>query len=281
MKTSKTKLLLAFFISGFFLFGLAGVSEAADYYVPTATSTVDGDTFCGGKCTSADTIIIRGGARGNLLFKDFNGNGSYITITNEKKIPSSKVVITTNNIGSTYAGLELRDCKYVDLRGDNDVNLAHGIKVLSDGTPIMASAVRVRQECDHLKIGYIETSHLGNPSTTAGVGILVQDNTMDSTYIWDTIEIHHNYIHDTRYAGMYLGQNYPPIQDNPYIANFSIHDNLLEDLGAYGMTLKGVHSTSGVCSIYNNVIKRTGLVYTATVGEKRNGIKTHYYYGST
>ena len=37
MKTLKTKLLLAFFISGFFLFGLAGVSEAATYFVKPAS----------------------------------------------------------------------------------------------------------------------------------------------------------------------------------------------------------------------------------------------------
>ncbi len=89
MKTLKTKLLLAFFISGFFLFGLAEITEAAIYYVPISTTTVDGDTFCDGKCASGDTIIIKGGARGGLLFQDFDGAGSYITITNENKNPDS------------------------------------------------------------------------------------------------------------------------------------------------------------------------------------------------
>jgi len=266
-----------------FLFCLLPVwVDAADYTVSTGTSTVDGDTFCGGSaCTSSDKIIIRGGARGNLLFKDFNGNGSYIIITNEDTNPDAKVIITTGSVGETYAGLELRDCKYVDLRGNNDADLEYGIKIISDGSPVMTSAVRVRQESDHIKIGYLETSHEGNTSTTSGTGIIVLDNTLSKAWTFDTFEIHHNYIHDTRYAGMYLGQNYPLTEDNPYIANFSVHDNILEDIGAYGMTLKGIHTTSGVCSIYNNVINRTGLVYTDTVGEKRNGIKTHYYYGST
>ena len=64
------------------------------YYVPTTTNTVDGTTLCGGACTAADTIIIEGGPRGNLLFKDFNGSGSYIPIINENG--TSKVEITND-----------------------------------------------------------------------------------------------------------------------------------------------------------------------------------------
>ena len=97
---------------------VAGVlSAAADivggsiYYVSTSTTIVDGDTFCGGgACTSADTIIIRGGARGSLKFQDFNGAGSYITITNENTNPDSKVVITSNGSGG-WGVLSLSNCK--------------------------------------------------------------------------------------------------------------------------------------------------------------------------
>jgi len=247
-----------------FLFCLLPVwVDAADYTVSTRTSTVDGDTFCGGSpCTSADRIIINGGARGNLLFKDFDGRGKYITITNENTNLDAKVVITTGSVGQTWAGLELRDCKYVDLRGDNDADLTYGIKVINDGTPAMVSAVRVRQESDHIKISYIEI----DGTSADGTGIMFLDNTLSSAWIFDTFEIHHNYIYDVGYAGMYLGQNNPWSEDNPYIANFSVHDNLLEDLGAYGITTKGVHQDSGVCSIYNNTIRgssgrqSTGLI---------------------
>ncbi len=45
MKTLKTKLLLAFFISGFFLFGLAGITEATTYFVkPASEGGSDGYT---------------------------------------------------------------------------------------------------------------------------------------------------------------------------------------------------------------------------------------------
>ena len=232
---------------------------AASYEVSTTTSVVDGDTFCGGSaCTSADTIIIDGGARGGLKFQDFNGKGSYITITNENKNPNSKVEID----GMSGRGcLSLSNCKYVDLRGNNDGDITYGIKVINDNTSKAAGSVWVYGKSDHIKIGYLEITCEGN-TTFSGNGIFVNDANLTNAWTFDTFEIHHNYIHDTRYAGMYLGQNDPSINNKPYVGTFSIHNNLLEDMGTYGITFKGVHADSGVCSIYNNTVKRTGLVST-------------------
>ena len=261
-----------------FLFCLLPVwVDAADYTVSTRTSTVDGDTFCGGSpCTSADTIIIAGGARGNLLFKDFNGNGKYITITNGDTNPDAKVVITTGSVGAAWAGLELRDCKYVDLKGNNDADLTYGIKVINDGTPEMVAAVRVRQESDHIKIGYVEI----DGTSADGTGIMVHDTTLDESWCYNTFEIHHNYIYNVGYAGMYLGHNTPWSSYDPYTANFSIHDNLLEDMGCYGITMKGVRTDSGTCLIYNNTVKRTGVDLEGREESFAHGIGAQYFEGS-
>ena len=127
---------------------------AASYEVSTTTLVVDGDTFCGGSaCTSSDTIIIKGGARRGLKFQDFNGNGSYITITNENTNPDSKVEID----GKSGSGcLSLSNCKYVDLRGDNDGDITYGIKVINDNTSKASGSVWVYGKSDHIKIGYLE-----------------------------------------------------------------------------------------------------------------------------
>ena len=59
------------------LFALSSQAGAADYTIATGTTTFDGDTDCGGAaCTSADTIIIAGGARGRLLIQDVDGDGT-------------------------------------------------------------------------------------------------------------------------------------------------------------------------------------------------------------
>ena len=258
--------------SGLFLFvGMSSV-HAAEYYVVTSRTTVDGDTFCGGgACTSSDTIIIEGGNRGNLLLQDFDGSGSYIHIVNQNINPDSKVEID--------GVLQLDNCQYVDLRGNNDDDLIYGFKVLNDGVPMTTvNSVRVMGQSDHIKISYIEVVFDGN-STLSGIGIFIQDAGESSSWTYDTIEIHHNYIHGSRYAGMYLGQNDAAYYDNPYIANVSVHDNIIDDSGAYGMVLKSVPASSGVCTIYNNIIRVTGLV-TKKDNSFKTGISVHSFDGN-
>ena len=246
----------------------------ATYYVETTDKTVDGDTFCGGACTASDIIIIRGGPRGALLLQDFDGSGSYIPIINEDI--SSRVEIVSNGDPGTGV-FSINNCKYVDLRGDNHAGSTYGIKVRDDGTPGRSGAVKVYGESDHIKLGYLETDHIGK-TTITGIGIQVQDVSLSSAWTFDTFEIHHNYIHDTRYCGMYLGHNNPASwgEDNPYCARFSVHDNILKDLGTYGMVLKGLNGGSN--SFYNNFVDTTGVVSRADITDEwRTGIRLRTY----
>lgn len=249
-----------------------------EYYVKPTTSIVDGSSY-----TPDDTIIIRGGVRGNLLLKNFDGEGSYIPIINENGTPKVEI----SGVGEA-ACLNIKNCKYIDLRGNNDSGIPYGIKVICGNTSQTPGTIWLQGESDHIKLGYLEGTCEGNTSIS-GIGIFIQDGTLTKACIWDSIEIHHNYIHDTRYAGMYLGQNDPDYYDNPYLSNVTVYNNILEDLGAYGITLKGIHADSGVCSIYNNIVRpsnrgasggsSTGLVTSITA--RKFGIGGSRYYGST
>jgi len=259
---------------------------AASYEVATSTSIVDGDTFCGGSaCTSSDTIIIQGGVRGNLLFRDFNGNGSYITIKNDA---TNRVVITHDKTAG-WGILSFYNCKYIDFRGNNNASFNYGIKVVSDGTPnIPAGNVWIYGKSDHFKLGYIEIDFASGIQASAGSGIKVGgDKSLTSNWIYDNFEIHHNYIHDTVYAGMYLGFNKPHFNnactvDNscPYLADFSIHDNLLENIGSYGITFKGIKTGSTDNYIYNNTIRVTGLNESINSYAAKQGIGIQFFYGT-
>ena len=252
-------------------------ADATTWCILTSDTTFDGDTDCGGACDSSDTIIIEGGARANLLLRDLDGSGSYITITNEDITPDSRVVIN-ENAGDGYGILSIYNCKYIDLTGNNDADLTYGIVVEGDGDGSRTGGIWVYGESDHVKIGYIEVDFSGS-SETYGNGIFVQDGGLSASWTWDTFEIHHNYIHDTRYHGMYLGENQPSIDDDPWSKNFSIHDNILEDLGGNGFVYKGV-ATGGTELIYNNTVDNTGLV-TAAGDEWKAGIRWRPYSSAT
>jgi hypothetical protein len=231
-----------------------------EHYINTTTNIVDGSSY-----TPDDTIIIRGGARGNLLLKNFDGNGSYIPIINEDG--TSRVEITNDNTVGTGI-FSLSNCKYVDLRGNNDGDFTYGIHV-RNCDPARSGTVKVYGESDHIKLGYLEADCIGNTSIS-GIGIQVQDASLTNAWTFDTFKIYNNYIHDTRYSGMYLGHNWPAANKDPYVGSFSIHDNLLEDMGSYGMTFKGVKADNNY--IYNNTIRRTGIVRTDLTGEAKQGI---------
>ena len=253
---------------------LAGGAWATDYTVPTSTTTVDGSTFCGGSaCTSSDTIIIAGGARGDLYFQNFDGAGSYIIIKND---PASRVVLTGNN--STTGALQINGCKWVDLRGDNLPGTTYGIKVTA--TVNGGNGIRIKGQSDHIKVSYCEVTAT-NAEANGGSGIFLQDGSLSNAWTWDTIEIHHNYVHDTNYAGMYLGQNAPWSNDDPYIANLSVHDNQIIDIGCYGIAYKGI-TDSTANYIYNNTIKNTGLANRPDLDDGfRHGMSVHDFWGAS
>jgi hypothetical protein len=265
-----------------FLFSLLPIwTWAATYNVSTSTSTVDGDIFCGGApCTSSDTIIIEGGPRGDLFFRDFDGSGSYITIQNAA---IDRVVITHDGAAG-WGILSFYNCKYVDFRGDNNAGFTYGIKVVNDGTPSTpVKNIWVYGKSDHIKLGYIESEHTMGATGNASVGIGVGDASLTNSWTFDTFEIHHNYIHDTRYAGMYLGHNAAHDLNGcaggcPYTSGFSIHDNILEDLGSYGITYKSVNGPNNY--IYNNTVKVTGRNEGVTGHVAKQGIGLQYFYNS-
>lgn len=258
----------------------------ANYTILTSTTTFDGDTDCGGACTSADTIIIEGGARGDLIIRDLDGSGSYIDIVNEDVNPDAKVIITNDGTGGIGI-LTFYNCKYIDIKGDNDGDLTYGIKVVNDNVPAHTGAcIQFWGDCDNVKLSYVEIAfdgHTGDNGGGIGVGVGAESSSM----IYDTFEIFNNYIHGSRYSDMYLGRNDPGGNDDPYIKDFSIHDNLMEGSGGYGITLKGVHTSSSPITIYNNTIKITGVVHQTgdctnpSVDDCMFGIGVQYFEGST
>jgi hypothetical protein len=263
----KTKNLLSLLLA--FTISMPVIVFAAEYRVSSSTSVVDGNYFCGGSaCTSSDVIIIEGGFRGPLKFQNLNGNGAYITITNESTDPNSQVVI--ENIDGPGPGLvSLSNCKYIDLRGDGDSDLGYGIKIFHDTYPVGRSgSIMTEYDNDFVKIRYIEIENTGTDASLGTSCIHLNSSELDQSVTMTNWEIHNNYLHGCRYAGMYLGNNDPDYNDNPYLSNFYIHHNIFEDMGAYGVTLKGING--GTSSIAYNIVRRTGY---------REDLTHEYYFG--
>ena len=276
----KRGLVILFF--GIFLISLinasnCGDSDATTWCVELTDTTIDGNNFCGGVCDSSDKIILRAGQRGDLRLQDFNGNGNNIIITNEDSSQDTQVVLTSSGDGS-WGVIDIINSRYIDLRGDGDPEVEYGIKTIDDGDPARAG-IRVFGDGDYIKISNLEFTEIG---THSSIGINVGIPSEDVNVMYSNFEIHHNWFHDLHYSAMYLGRNKPLINDDPYVTNFEVHDNLIEDIQGYGMTHKGV--SGGVSNIYRNTIKR--LTYNPQSDTptddcctpSSNGIGTAYTY---
>jgi len=265
------------FLTIIFILSFAVSAWGANYTITTATTSFDGSSDCGGgACTSSDTIIIEGGTRGKLTLQNFDGSGSYISIVNENTNPDSRVII--NDDGTSVGGvLRIDNCQYIDLKGNNDADLTYGILVQSDSDDdgdTSASVFISGLSSNHIKISYLEIDNVGSSRNDTS-GIQVGAWATSSAVTWDTFEISHNYIHDIRFCGMYLGMNQP--SNDEYVRNFSIHDNLIEDVGSDGILYKGLAS-GGTELIYNNVIDNIGILDRVGYDQEyKSGIRYRSY----
>lgn len=246
---------------------------AETYTVSTATTTVDGDTFCDGTCDGADEIVLTAGARGNLLIRDMTGTAeNYITVRNEDSVTNTPVTIT--NDGTVGAGvLSILNCRYMDLNGAGDPDITYGIVVVEDGTPTVRSNIvwgygnttaGGAGDFDYVKIRYLDISSTVPIETYQSTGIMIKDAFTPLTTTFTGVEIANNYIHNTAYCAMYLGCNdpyglyNPPTKYTHWIGGFQIHDNLMVDVGGYGITYKGVNGSNN--RIYNNIIRASDRI---------------------
>jgi hypothetical protein len=178
--------------------------------------------------------------------------------------------------------LTFENIQWIDIRGNNYPGATYGIVVANDGDSLLANNIYISgngvdQISNNVKISYIESHNIGKASG-AGNGLSVQETRMNENYTFDSFEIHNNYIHDVRYAAMYLGGNFtgtPRRPTYPLLRNFSIHHNYMEDLGAYCITFKGIDG--GINNrIYANSCIDTGKAGDTNLLIARQGIGSHY-----
>ena len=280
-----------------------GVDPTAVTWCVSSTETTLSDIFCGGGANSCagKTVYLEGGTRtADLDIQASGTSGNYITITN---YPSDARVVF-NKQDTSPAIIFSNSASWIDLRGDGlsgndwvtkctDAS-CYGIVIQQEiAESSGAGMIRVEDsDSDNIKIGYIEIDGSNHGAYTGTSGIQVQSTGLTSSVTLDSYEIHHIYVHDIRYAGLYLGNNDPVDAGNcaggcPYLANFLIHDNLFVDIGAYGIGFKGLGIANTDSKVYNNYIlpsnrasgNSTGLVDRVDREVFAAGLGISYPYG--
>ena len=281
-------------------------SDATTFCIQTSETTVDGDTRCHDSfpgstaaCAGGDTLYLEGGSRQGLTIQDFDGSGTYITITNDPT-GGAKATISEN----TYADINITNCQYLDLNG-NAAPGTHTYGIYAYHISNFDNSITVSRDSDYIKLGYLEIEGRVEDPYESVNGIRIGYVGTPVPIVFSNFEIHHNYLHTLSYSGMYIGHNEPHLGGNgectsnvvdgtcPYVENFSIHDNLFVDMGAYAMTFKGVVAGSTANYIYDNIVRpsdrtsgggySTGLQYTGFADDLIWGglFSKHLYAGAT
>lgn len=169
-----------------------------------------------------------------------------LTLKNLRRGTAADPVVVTN-LGGQFViaiaaeddpegeGIMLAGCQHVALRGtprpghyDYGIKVAatrhrkrgsrSGVTITDNGEPEGALYGPL-----DIEIAYLEIGHTGFAGIQAKC-----ETVMPPDYVMDGLRIHHNYIHDTRGEGMYIGWTSPGHHD---LANVAVHHNRLVNIG--------------------------------------------------
>ncbi len=201
-----------------------------------------------------DKVLIQGHTRDRLVLVNLTQGSATapITVTNT----GGQLVI--DDVGTTLStGIKLYGVQNVVLKGTPAPGAyEHGIKVAkadSNGVDIDYNHYNESWiggtfvESKNVEVAYLEIGNVGFSGIQAKYEAGV---TYPANALLDGLKLHHNYIHDTRGEGLYIGWTF---DGHPWVANVSIHDNVIVNTGWDGIQL---NRSKGQNAIYNNVVDR-------------------------
>ncbi len=148
------------------------------------------------------------------------------------------------NFGRWYA-VDIRQSKYFRFTGSGDAGFKYGIKVGKSGDTGIKVGASTDSELDHLEI-----------ANTGFAGIMAKSdfggNPPVDAMEMNNVNIHDNYVHDTRGEGMYIGETKTPGQN---FRHLQVWNNIVT---RSGLELIQVANVIEDAQVYNNVLHKGG-----------------------
>lgn len=189
------------------------------------------------------TICLKAGFYMQIRFVGISGEpGNPVTIKN----CGGQVEIGDDvNFGRWYAIDVVRN-NYIRYTGSGDADIQYGIKLGRSGDTALKIGLSTDVEIDHLEIAnanfagiMAKSDYKGNPPPDAPE--------------MNNINIHDNYIHDTRGEGMYIGETKSPGQN---LRHLEVWNNIITRTGLDFFQVANVVED---IDVHHNVFYRSGL----------------------
>ncbi|MEN9328380.1 MAG: hypothetical protein RI947_1188 [Candidatus Parcubacteria bacterium] len=222
--------------------------------IPVSVTLIDGNSNYS-QLKPGDTVCIAGGLRKAMTIKNIRGQqGKPVTIINNGGV----VRIDAEQARS---GIEIETSSDIRLTGTGviaqcgsavaPVSQQCGIDVFNATKAL--SAESLDGTVNNIEIDHV-TVHDSNPNGAFPTGISFKPRNLKHI---TGIRVHHTYVHDTMFEGMYIGNdpNKPP-SDNGTMSHVDIHHNLVERTGFDGINVKQATNIE----VHHNIVRTTGLM---------------------
>jgi len=239
----------------------AGCSECT-YVVPSSayTQTVDG-TKLGIKPGAVICLAATNSYR-NINFKNLIGTADQpITITN----CGGTAILQASGLPYT---MKTETSKFIKIRGGSGTT--YGIKLTGGHM-----GLSIEKFTTNIEVNNIEVYNVGFAGIMAKTDPTCDNATIRGNFVMRDVQLHHNYIHDTKGEGMYIGHSFYEkgvtlscgVRLPHIIEGLKIYNNKIVRPGwdgiQVGCTPKGAH-------VYNNTIENYGYL---KVTYQDNGIQ--------
>lgn len=258
---------------------------------PTTSLVVDGEAM---SVRSGETICLSAGFYYQIRFIKISGEpGRPVTIKNCGGVVEIGDAV---NFGRWYA-VDIGLSRYVRFTGSGVASTRYGIKLGKSGDTALKIGGSTNIEVDHLDIG---NANFAGIMAKTDYGGKVPPNAPEM----NNLNIHDNYIHDTRGEGMYIGETRTPGQDFRHleiwnnvvtrtgldllqvanvIEDVHVHHNVLYDGGKrkiFGQN-KGLQiGDNSVGQYYNNFIINSASNFMIVMGSGDIDIYNNYLQGA-
>ncbi len=218
-----------------------------------------------------DKICIRAGTYNRIAIANISGSsGAPVIVTN-----TGGLVVFDGTSNPT--GLALNNCDYVKLTGSGDPQVAYGIKVQKTGAGV--SGITIANLSDHVEVEKVEVTG----ADFAGI-MIKTDPTCDpatwrQNFTMRDVSVHHNYIHDVKGEGLYIGNTFysqgvtrtcdgQTVTLYPHdIVGLKVYENLTQRTGAEGIQ----YACASDAEVHHNTVLDAGLAPFALF--QSNGIQ--------
>jgi hypothetical protein len=206
----------------------------------TTTVFVDGESI---GVRPGESICLKAGFYMQIRFLNIFGQpGKPVTI---KNCGGQVLLGDSLNYGRWYAA-DIVNCKYIRMTGTGDPGLTYGITLGKSGdSALKIGGLSTDTEIDHLEI-----------ANAGFAGILAKTDfggtPPPGTPEMNNVNIHDNYIHDTKGEGMYIGETKTPGQD---FRHLEVWNNIVTRTG---YELIQVANAVEDVRVHNNVLYRSG-----------------------